>query len=78
MKDEYINPFSHDIEKSELYNLSSGVPLHRDIAESILSVRKVGITKYDEFEKSRLIDKEKPFHDPIKRNKVKLLKGFNS
>ena len=57
-----------------MYNLSSGVPLHRSIAESILSVRKVGITKYDESEKSRLISKEKPFHDPIKRNKVKLFK----
>ena len=33
-------------------------------------MRKVGITKYDESEKSRLISKEKPFHDPIKRNKV--------
>ena len=74
LKNEYINPFGGDIGKSELYNLSSGVPLHRSIAESILSVRKVGITKYDESEKSRLISKEKPFHDPIKRNKVKLFK----
>ena len=74
MKNEYINPFGGDIGKSELYNLSSGVPLHRSIAESILPVRKVGITKYDESEKSRLISKEKPFHDPIKRNKVKLFK----
>ena len=57
-----------------MYNLSSRVPVHRHIVESILSVRKVGITKYDEFEKSRLISKEKPFHDPIKRNMIKLFK----
>ena len=29
---------------------------------------------YDEFEKSRLISKENPFHDSVKRNKVKLVK----
>ena len=56
LKDEYINLFGHDIEKSELYNLSSRVPVHRH-RKHIIS-EKSG-NNYDEFEKSRLISKEK-------------------
>ena len=36
LQEEYINPFSGELDKSQLYNLSSGIPVPEDLAEMIL------------------------------------------
>lgn len=69
--ENYINPFSIDIEKNHLINLSSGVPLPDDVADRLLSVYTIGMDKYREFKNERLIKPPtKSFHEPITRCKV--------
>ena len=73
LQDEYINPFDEDLEKNYLYNLSSGIAIQDDLAESILKTKEVGRTAYSAFVKERLEIGEKMFHDSITR---KLLHTF--
>ena len=40
LKEEYINPFSRELDKSKLYNLSSGIPVPEHLAEMILRPQK--------------------------------------
>jgi hypothetical protein len=43
--ENYINPFSLDIDKTYLINLSSGVPLSNNVADRLLSVYSIGMDK---------------------------------
>lgn len=72
LKDEYVNPFGAELDKHELYNLSSGVPLPGDISDQILAIRDIGRTEFTTFVQERLIDKSVPFHDSISRHKLQL------
>ena len=42
LKDEYINPFGTELDKTELYHLSSGVPLPDSISNKILKISDEG------------------------------------
>ena len=39
---EYINPFGYDLDKDLLFNLSSGLPVCRELSEKILKVTARG------------------------------------
>ena len=71
ISEEYIDPFDPSQDKEYLYNLSSGVPLHSEIANDILSIRTCGENAFTEFNKERLQSKNISFHQPIKRQKLK-------
>ena len=72
LKEEYVNPFGAELDKQELYNLSSGVPLPGDISDQILAIRDAGKTAFTAFVEERLVDKSVPFHDSISRRKLQL------
>ena len=77
LKEEYINPFAVELDQTKLINLSSGIPLATEVALDVMSIRKVGEEEYDKFRNERLLKKEKGFHDPIKRNNLKLFSSGN-
>ena len=71
ISEEYIDPFNPSRDKEYLYNLSSGVPLHSEIANDILSIRSCGENAFTEFNKVRLQSKNISFHQPIKKQKLR-------
>ena len=78
LSNEYINPFGSDLDKDQLFNLSSGAPINDSNAvEQILNIRIVGKDNYNEFKKNRLSSKLVKFHDPIKRNDLPLFSSAN-
>ena len=72
LREEYTNPFGSDLDRSLLYNLSSGVPVDETLCNGILNIRKVGETLQETFAQERLVKSEVPFHEPIKRQKLVL------
>ena len=69
LQEEYINPFSGELDKSQLYNLSSGIPVPED-AEMILRTTEDRHNEYSSFLENRLEGDSKMFHNPIKRRTV--------
>ena len=68
----FTNPFCSDVNPNELYCLSSGVPAKPDVADDFLKAPEIGRNAMENFVKKRLVDKTVNFHDPIKRNKLKV------
>ena len=75
LQEEYINPFSGELDKSQLYNLSSGIPVPEDLAKMILRTTEDGHNEYPSFLENRLEGDSKMFHDPIKRRTVSVFHG---
>ena len=73
--EDYVNPFGVNIDIDNLVSLSSAIPLNDDIATNLLTVPQRGKEYQKKFHEERLIKRNVPFHDPIKRNEIK---GFNS
>jgi hypothetical protein len=71
LKEEYINPFGIQIDESNLFNLSSGVPVEDTVADDILSNTSEGEKMSEFFTRERIHQRSKPFHDPIKKCKIK-------
>ena len=72
---EYLNPFDAGIDASQLYNLSSGMPVETVLGDSILKVWSNGKTLYEEFVAKRIRSTEMKVHDPIKRQELTLFKN---
>ena len=68
LEKEYINPFSSNIEKSKLIQLSSGVQVEDKVADDILNVFKTGQMLYGTFRNTRLLTQEINLHAIIKQN----------
>lgn len=66
-QNDYIDPFSIGLDTLELLNLSSGVAVSNDKADSILNIFTIGKSSADEFRSQRLINTKLLFHQPIKR-----------
>ena len=49
MTEEFLNPFDESLDSRELYNLSSGIPVVKEMADLILGVTEVGQTCYQNF-----------------------------
>ena len=73
LENEFINPFSSDLEHDKLYNLASGKPVADDIASSLLTLEERGSSMMDDFCKriESHEDEKKLFFDPIKRSSWK-------
>ena len=76
--EDFINPFGLEVNRDELVNISSGVPLSTNLANDLLSIRNKGIKQYEQFKKERLVDSPvTKFHQPIPRNNIKGFKQNN-
>ena len=73
LENQFINPFSTDLEQDKLYNLASGKPVRDDIADSLLTLEERGSTMMDDFGKRISSDKDGKmlFFDPITRARWK-------
>ena len=69
LEDEYLNPFGLDLDPTELYNLSSGVP-KEDAVKELLEINQSGNAAANEFLSNQILTSEKKFHDPITRVKI--------
>ena len=49
LRNDFIDPFSTDLDSDKLYNLASGSYLPDDVAESLLSVQERGTLSRDTF-----------------------------
>ena len=72
---EYLNPFDAGIDASQLYNLSSGMPVETVLGDSILKVWSNGKTLYEEFVAKRIRSTEMKVLNPIKRQEFTLFKN---
>ena len=76
--EDFINPFRLEVNRDELVNISSGVPLSINLANDLLSIPNKGIKQYEQFTKERLVDSPvTKFHQPIPRNNIKGFKQNN-
>ena len=66
MENEYIDPFSLNLDIGQLYNLSSGVPKESGV-EELLLIEESGSIAATEFLEKRILTSEVNFHDPIRR-----------
>ena len=69
MTEDFLSPFSPDLDKTKLYNLASGKPLPDDVATHLLSVEERGKLLFHDFN-NRLCNEEDTnllLFDPIKR-----------
>ena len=66
----FTDPFAVE-NKEELFCLASGKPAPQDVRKDLLEAHERGQTAMDEFIQSRLVDKSVPFHDPLRRLKLK-------
>ena len=69
LENEYINPFSLNLDIGQLYNLSSGVPKESGL-EELLLIEESGSIAVREFLEKRILTSEVNFHDPIRRVKT--------
>jgi hypothetical protein len=73
--EQYLNPF--EVENPDnLFSLSSGRPLPKSAEEDLLDVDDLGKTACKTFIQDRFIEKNKKFHEPIKRQKLKTFKSI--
>ena len=77
LQEEYLNPFDIALDKSQLFNLSSGVAVQdAGEADDMVNIVSKGQLMYDQFVEQLLkYGSTKSFHDPISKSKVKLFKN---
>ena len=66
----FINPFDV-VQTDYLVSVSSGMKAPADVTTDLLSLEKKGRTMFENFIKTRLVDKSETFHQPLKRNSTK-------
>ena len=55
MTDEFLNPFDESLDSGELYSLSSGTPVAKEMVDQILGVKEVGQTCFQNFLQTRAL-----------------------
>ena len=69
---QFINPFSKDLDKCQLYNLVSGCPVPSEVSDSLLNLEKAGEEILHDFEEQMSNSEfEEKFFDPIHKYKSK-------
>ena len=71
LENDYLNPFSINLDCEELFNLSSGLQ-YQDDPEALLNIWDKGKDLYDQFLRERIHSREKAFTDALPRNKPTL------
>ena len=68
---DYLNPFDYNLDKTSLFNLSSGMAIPVDIANELLDIPQRGAKLATAFRDNRIDSTLELFHSPIKRNKIR-------
>ena len=66
----FLNPFSFELEKDQLYHLVSASPVDESISISLLSIKENGIELKNDFVKRLSGDSDIDFFSPIKKFKI--------
>ena len=66
MTEEFLNPFDESLDSGELYNLSSGIPLTKEMVNQILGVKEIGQTCYQNLLHTRLQERRTKFMIQLK------------
>ena len=72
---DFLDPFSSDLDTRKLYNLSSGIPVDKSNVSDMVNILKTGKDQYKEFVDNRLLKDDEKFHDPLTQNKINLIKS---
>ena len=76
MENDFLNPFSVNLDNNKVYNISSGSDFQGD-ADELLGVWNKGKQLCDTFHKERIYSSNTPLHATIKRQKVTLFDDSN-
>lgn len=68
--EEFGNPFEED--SQDLLVLDTKEVAPPLAVDALRRSRKVGQVQYDNFVRERLVERTKPIHDPVKRNKLQI------
>ena len=60
----YLNPSNAELDKNELYNLNSGIPL-RKVVEDLLNIWDNQKVQEEEFAEKRIFSQNILFHQPV-------------
>ena len=71
LQQNLINPFDVSLNKDELYNLSSGCPVSKDVCDKIPAILPNGKDAHKKFVTERLESTKTKFHDSLKRIKIR-------
>ena len=69
LENEYLNPFGILLDPDLLFNLSYGCSKEEN-TDDLLNIWNEGKSIAEKFAAQRIFSDEKPFHDPISRNKI--------
>ena len=69
----FLEPFDSSVDRSRLYNISSGAPVSADIETDLLTAEKQRARARSNFVNLRLKKKEVDFFEPIKRINLKTM-----
>ena len=72
---EFLNPFGPSLEHEYLFNIGSGIPVDKDLAEAILAMKDKGEDLYKVFLQNRILSTKEKIHDPIKRQEKTLFQN---
>ena len=72
---EFINPFDQSLDQEYLFNIGSGVPEEKDLANKILDTTERGEYLYPTFLTNRILSTKEKIHDPIKRQEKALFQN---
>ena len=75
--DNFLNPFSEELQKDRLFNLTTGKAASPEVQEFLLSVNERGNEQHQKFRSECLHDPSR-FKRPIKRNKMLTFSSTNA
>ena len=75
MEQQFCSPFDDAFDHDKLCNLVSATSVTKEIAESLLSVDKIGTESLEEFEGRMVIGHQKAFFDQIQRKNHKTFRS---
>ena len=72
---EFPNPFDPSLENEYLFNIGSGIPVDKDLAEAILAMKDKGEDLCKVFLQNRILSTKEKIHNPIKRQEKTLFQN---
>ena len=72
---QFLNPFDSSLEHEYLFNIGSGIPVDKDLAEAILAIKDKGEDLYKVFLQNRILSTKEKIRDPIKRQEKSLFQN---
>ena len=71
---EFLNPFDSSLEHEYLFNIGSGIPVDKDLAEAILAMKDKDDDLYKVFLQNHILSTKEKIHDPLSGKKKPFFK----